>query len=160
MKWARFSPTDSEGRSNNSVCSKSALRGDPLPPPLRRVRLWMTPKIEWLGVSNDVKEVPLTFYRKRQFHCYILIHRKCLLKTLFQHTVPLLLHRVLRPSYGAVGWKMHYLCLILFMEVGQMSRALIWHYEWIDVVLVCGLEKVLSTPKPNQGKLRKELASC
>ena len=55
------------------------------------------------------------------------------------YSSPLGFETFLRPSPSAFGWKMHYLCLILFMEVGQMSRALIWHYEWIDVVLVCGL---------------------
>ena len=44
---------------------------------------------DWLGVSKDIKEIQ-KFYKNElrlKFHCYILIPRKCLRKTLFQHTV-------------------------------------------------------------------------
>ena len=46
--------------------------------------------IDWLGVGKDIKKI-LKFYKdefRLQFHCCILIPRKCPRKTLFQHTVP------------------------------------------------------------------------
>ena len=43
---------------------------------------------DWLWVGKDIKKI-LKFLKKELrllFHSYILIHRKCPLKTLFQHT--------------------------------------------------------------------------
>ena len=45
---------------------------------------------DWLGVNKDIKEI-LKFYKNElrlSFQYYILTLKKCLRKTLFQHTVP------------------------------------------------------------------------
>ena len=74
--------------------------------PKLRFFLWLTHwwshfcETDWLGVGKDVKEI-LRFYKNELrvwFHCYISIPRKCLRKTLFQHTMPLqILCRLITP---------------------------------------------------------------